>query len=609
MMHPKRDSLKDQDLQGLVRLCGKSFLYLPPEYAPGSLILPTCFRATAQHLVHSETRGVFRIPGSVRVVNELYEFYCAHQAGGDVANTVRSPNLPSHINAGIHDVASLFKKFLAGLPGGILGSLSLFDALVAINSQLYTDPEFSRTKQSKLRARLIALAVGTLRSQYRRELICAVFGLLCLLGRAAETAPREDESGRPLPTSDLMGYSALGIVFGPLLIGDMLGSHSVKLADPSSGLFLVPVSPQPKSKKEKKKAKESTNEPPQPFWDVDKVHVANDITEMLITNWRDVVKQMRNLDGALSILRHRSRASISEDSRRVRSFTRPSEDVFTHQKSVETSEDRPPSPAASSSRAVSFKQTDRTSEALSVKKTRQIPARSASNLTRGSNLGVLSPPREESGGENQEITTSRRTTPLKSSLRPISRDIVTTLMDGAADILLTGNMCRGSFRDLKDQFEGRQIAIKRPSSYPIWKTRSKAQLRQHNDAHIQGQKPSLTTPQEASPISAISSRGDSKRGAGKVMNLAAKQELSSKNEEYAKLRLEFEQNRKASQVSEILLREDLDRARADLAKWKRRAERAEYKVESFERMATRAQEIRALSAPVYKDESECKESS
>ncbi|KAH8772644.1 hypothetical protein F5883DRAFT_663310 [Diaporthe sp. PMI_573] len=353
MMHPKRDSLKDQDLQGLVRLCGKSFLYLPPEYAPGSLVLPTCFRATAQHLVHSapETRGVFRIPGSIRVVNELYEFYCAHQAGGDVANTVRSPNLPSHINAGIHDVASLFKKFLAGLPGGILGSLSLFDALVAINSQLYTDPEFSRTKQSKLRARLIAIAVGTLRSQYRRELICAVFGLLCLLGRAAETAPREDESGRPLPTSDLMGYSALGIVFGPLLIGDMLGSHSVKLADPSSGLFLMPVSPQPKSKKEKKKAKEPTNEPPQPFWDVDKIHVVNDITEMLITNWRDVVKQMRNLDGNLSILRRRSRASISDDSRRIKSFTRPSEDVFDHQKpvAVRISEDRPPSPTASSS--------------------------------------------------------------------------------------------------------------------------------------------------------------------------------------------------------------------------------------------------------------------
>lgn len=654
---------------------------------------------------------------------------------------------------------------------------------------------------------------------------------------------------------------------------------------------------------------------------------------------------------------------------------------------------------------MSFKQTDRISEALSVKKTRQIPSRSASNLARGSNLGVLSPPREESGGETQEITTSTRTIPLKSSLRSPSKNatdsqkasgptnqenvsltrkgedptvqsfhissvparpleptmpdnratpakhVATTTtekdkstheakvdtprrrdhpsrttpripkptnpddltvapgknlkptfscdldsmtayavvpgakilsgtstmryqpktshtdstaeltnagssirslksthekednqargsvtgpkhivtpdqMDGAADIVLTGNLCRGSFRDLKDQFEGRQIAINRPSSYPIWKSRSKAHLLQHDDVHIQDPKPPLITPQKASRISAISSRGDLKRGAGKVMDLAAKfdsaakaslfipsvdgaeykhrreavglvspytsnpsplqsitsastpaslmcqsrdkmtlpsatvdsarksriprpqhvdsgvrtegeagpatdpagsglqlgtiqshpaesrlltpsssptkkelsdtgsvslaqldgsskiprppltltsrheirpaahysspivptttctsnsglphlsnhsmtsvysetpsysqdlcspnlssspsrglgrgrdasslrdqirslrQELSSKNEEYAKLRLEFEQNRKASQVSEILLREDLDRARADLAKWKRRAERAENKVESFERMAMRAQEMRALS--------------
>jgi len=52
---PKRDSLKDEDLQSLVRLCGKSMLYLPSEYAASSLILPTCFRATAQYLVqHGE---------------------------------------------------------------------------------------------------------------------------------------------------------------------------------------------------------------------------------------------------------------------------------------------------------------------------------------------------------------------------------------------------------------------------------------------------------------------------------------------------------------------------------------------------------------------------
>lgn len=182
--------------------------------------------------------------------------------------------------------------------------------MIAINSQLYGDPEFSRTKQSKIRARLIALAIGTLRSQFQRELICAVFGLLCLLGRAAETAPREDEIGRPLPTADLMGYSALGIVFGPLLVGDMLGSYAVKLADPGSGLFIVPRSPpSSKSQKGRKKSKEVKEDSSQsPFLDVDKIHVANNITEMLITNWRDIVRQMRSLDASMGSFRSRSRS-------------------------------------------------------------------------------------------------------------------------------------------------------------------------------------------------------------------------------------------------------------------------------------------------------------
>jgi hypothetical protein len=46
-----KDSLKDEYLQSLVRLCGKSVLHLPSEYAPGSLVLPTCFRATAHYLL------------------------------------------------------------------------------------------------------------------------------------------------------------------------------------------------------------------------------------------------------------------------------------------------------------------------------------------------------------------------------------------------------------------------------------------------------------------------------------------------------------------------------------------------------------------------------
>ncbi|KAK4242295.1 hypothetical protein C8A03DRAFT_11509 [Achaetomium macrosporum] len=216
----KRDNLKDADLQSLVRLCGKSLLYLPSEYSPGSLVLPTCFRATAQYLVQH--------------VNALYSHYCADGDADEISSTICSPNLPSHIKAGTHDVASTFKRLLSGLPGGILGSVALFDALAAIHGQLDGEAELTRTKQTKVRARLIALAIGTVKSPLRRDLICAVFGLLCLIGRTAEKAPREDGHGRPLRTSDLMGYNALGIVFGPLLIGDLLNSYTMKSPDPNS---------------------------------------------------------------------------------------------------------------------------------------------------------------------------------------------------------------------------------------------------------------------------------------------------------------------------------------------------------------------------------------
>ena len=248
------------------------------------------------------TRGVFRISGSHHIVASLYNHYCDIDASGQlIAGTVRCPTLPEHIRCDVHDVASAFKRFLSGLPGGILGSLSLLDALVSIQSQLHGDPELTRTKQSKVRARLIALAISALRSHHRRELICAVFGLLCMIGRAAETTRREDDRGRPLPTSDLMGYGPLGIVFGPLLVGKMLDDYTMRLANPHGGLVLLPVTPpkskeKPKEKHKKSKSKSNLADDSVQFnTHVDKIKIANGITEMLITHWRDVVRHMRNL--------------------------------------------------------------------------------------------------------------------------------------------------------------------------------------------------------------------------------------------------------------------------------------------------------------------------
>ncbi|KAK7747171.1 hypothetical protein SLS62_009113 [Diatrype stigma] len=219
-----------------------------------------------------------------------------------IAQTTRRPVLPSHIKFNIHDVASTFKKLLSGLPGGILGSLSILDALVAIHSQLDCGPENSRTKETKLRARLIALAIGSVTSQYQRELICAVFGLLSLVGRTAETTPREDVVGHPLPTGDLMGYNALSIVFGPLLVGNLLDSYSMKLAVPGAGLVLFPVATQ-KSKKPKHLHRHEhgnksgiTGDETNAALAVDKLYIVSNITEMVITNWREIVRHMRSLD-------------------------------------------------------------------------------------------------------------------------------------------------------------------------------------------------------------------------------------------------------------------------------------------------------------------------
>ncbi|GAB0138935.1 hypothetical protein EsDP_00007154 [Epichloe bromicola] len=295
IIHCRREVPRVIDIQDMVRLGGKSILYLPQEYSPCSLILPTCIRANAQYLAQNvATRGLFRVPGSAKAITALFDYYCyMDNSNAKIASTVRCATLPIHIQYSIHDVASTFKRLLSVLPGGVLGSLSLFDAFIAIHSQLNGEPEYPRTKQTKVRARLIALAVGTVRSQYRRELICAVFGLLSLIGRAAEIAPREDEDSRPLPTADLMGYSALGIVFGPLLVGDLLEQYTMKIATPNSGMLLFPLSP-PRFRKDRRKSIQKdakTAGPPT----VDKILVANDITQMLISNWRDVVRQMKSL--------------------------------------------------------------------------------------------------------------------------------------------------------------------------------------------------------------------------------------------------------------------------------------------------------------------------
>lgn len=201
----------------------------------------------------------------------------------------------------------------------------MFDTLVSVQNQLRPDPEQPTANIHLIRSRLIALAIATLKSQYRRELICAVFGLLSLVGHAANRNSN-DGQGEARPLSELMGYGPLGIVFGPLLIGELLNNYNLRLPNPYGGLIVLPLTP-PRSKKEKEKEKTKNNRRSQDMTSfathVDKIKVVNGITEMLITHWQDVVCFLRvsqalravpkNLDTILDAPRRpRLRPSASE---------------------------------------------------------------------------------------------------------------------------------------------------------------------------------------------------------------------------------------------------------------------------------------------------------
>jgi hypothetical protein len=131
-----------------------------------------------------------------------------------------------------------------------------------------------------------------------------VLGLLSVIGRAAETAPREDDHGRPLPTSDLMGYEALGTVFGPLLIGDLLDNYDMRPTGPRGSLVFIQRGP-PKSSRGRHKSK-SADDSISLIQGTDKIRIVNSITEMLIMHWRDVVRHMKNLGALRSMKQHHS---------------------------------------------------------------------------------------------------------------------------------------------------------------------------------------------------------------------------------------------------------------------------------------------------------------
>lgn len=245
--------------------------------------------------------GLFKVPGSSATTYALYDYYqrqVEDSKGSEVVHGVSLAQLPSHIQYSVNDVAHLFKKLLSGLPGGLLGSPAVFQSLYSIQSSLFASPEMSEERITKVRARMIALAIASLNLHFRISLICAVFGLL----KAVALATRQATHSKIINKAEaftLMKEDALGIVFGPLLLGDKSDQILVEPLNERGGLLVLPhLSPSPSIKRSKsrfgKKDKEYAKS------QEEKIKRAALVTEMIIEEWEEVVIQLRKI-GALEV--------------------------------------------------------------------------------------------------------------------------------------------------------------------------------------------------------------------------------------------------------------------------------------------------------------------
>lgn len=253
--------------------------------------------------------GLFRVSGQTTIVNALYDYYSHQffQAGSPskVQTTVQPGQLPLHIEYALPDVASFFKKVLNGLPGGLLGSVELFNSLRAIflNEKLEPLYNTSQAEATSQRARLIALAVSSLHSPFRISLIQAVLGLFAYLGQEAEKARQASPAGgngnlTKKELSELMGFQSLGVCLGPLLIGNLI--DRVDRNDNGEG-DNPRLSTESNSRAKKKRlstgsAKLDTSSALEAH--VDRANLSASIMQLLLLTWPEVVTQLRIITNA-----------------------------------------------------------------------------------------------------------------------------------------------------------------------------------------------------------------------------------------------------------------------------------------------------------------------
>ena len=241
-------------------------------------------------------------------VNALFDYF-DHQfsdAGSpskveETVGTGLLPNKPEHT---LPDVASLFKKIITGLPGGLLGSVKIFEAMRAP----LLDSESAIGVIGSDRARLVALAISSISSLYRQHLIHAVVGLVAYFAfeaDKAEEAIKAEEAEKVAsgtqgqqnqPGSALMDYFSMGRMFGPVLLGDLTDNVHVQKTG-GQPLGEVDLEKTKKGKKPKQTSVPDKLDTGALTSTPVKQHMLTvDVMHSLLLNWREIVTQLRNVD-------------------------------------------------------------------------------------------------------------------------------------------------------------------------------------------------------------------------------------------------------------------------------------------------------------------------
>jgi len=217
-----------------------------------------------------------------------------------VQASVGSTLLPTKFSYSIHDVACAFKRFLRDVPGGIIGSMSLFEAFREIARLPPSCGNHKTIPGCTSKGKLIALAILSLRSSHRLALISAVFGLLAWL--------KQDEcgyvsAGDPYPIfgPESMGSKALGLCFAPLLLGDLTEKIDSELHSADRASLWTPLETPKRhllgyGKSPSHTQRDERSADMAASTGKARMHAAAAVVELLVREWEEVVCQLHDIE-------------------------------------------------------------------------------------------------------------------------------------------------------------------------------------------------------------------------------------------------------------------------------------------------------------------------